>query len=95
MLDELSVQAGVEVRFFTKVIDADADPASGKIHGIITTSVEGYRCIRAKTFIDCTGDAVLAGSRARRTARPGGIRSISCRPRCRGSSRGWTGPSPL
>lgn len=61
VLDELSVQAGVEVRFFTKVIDADADPASGKIHGIITTSVEGYRCIRAKTFIDCTGDAVLAG----------------------------------
>ncbi len=61
VLDELAVEAGVEVRFFTKVIDADADPKAGVIRGVVTSSVEGYRYIRAKTFIDCTGDAILAG----------------------------------
>ena len=58
LLDELSSEAGVEVRFFTQVIDADA--AGGKVTGIILHNIEGYRYIRAKTFIDATGDAVLA-----------------------------------
>lgn len=61
VLDELAVQSGTEVRFFTKVIDADADPESGVLRGVVTSSVEGYRYIRAKTFIDCTGDAILSG----------------------------------
>lgn len=61
VLDELAVKAGVEVRFFTKVIDADADPESGIVDGVVTSSVEGYRFIRGKTFIDCTGDAILSG----------------------------------
>lgn len=58
VLDNLAVQAGVEVRFFTRVIDADIDDYS--INGIILNNVEGYRYIQAKTFIDATGDAVLA-----------------------------------
>jgi len=58
LLDELATQAGVEVRFFTRVIDADAEP--GTVKGLIVHSIEGYRCIRARTFIDATGDAVLA-----------------------------------
>lgn len=58
LLDELATEAGVEVRFFTWVIDADA--VRGKVNGIVLNNVEGYRYILAKTFIDATGDAVLA-----------------------------------
>ncbi|WP_372933514.1 FAD-dependent oxidoreductase, partial [Mariniphaga sediminis] len=60
LLDEKVVDAGVEVRFFTKVIDAEADNKKGKIEGIIINNIEGYEFIPSKTFIDCTGDAVLA-----------------------------------
>ncbi|HML49175.1 MAG TPA: FAD-dependent oxidoreductase, partial [Clostridia bacterium] len=60
MLDEMAAKAGVEVRFFTKVIDADAAPESGEIRGVVTSNIEGYRYIKAKTFIDATGDAVLS-----------------------------------
>lgn len=58
LLDQLAVDAGVEVRFFTKLIDADAQHQ--RINGVVLHNIEGYRFIRAKTFIDCTGDAVLA-----------------------------------
>jgi hypothetical protein len=58
ILDEKALEANVEVRFFTKVIDADAD--IGKVRGVIINSIEGYEYIRAKTFIDATGDAVLS-----------------------------------
>jgi hypothetical protein len=58
LLDELCVQAKVEVRFFTRVIDADVEEK--KVKGVILNNVEGYRYIRARTFIDATGDAVLA-----------------------------------
>lgn len=58
ILDEFVAKAGVEVRFFTRVIDADVE--QGRIAGVVLNNVEGYRYIRAKTFIDATGDAVLA-----------------------------------
>ena len=60
LLDELATDAGVEVRFFTRVIDADAVPDKGHVQGVILNNVEGYQYIRAKTFVDATGDAVLA-----------------------------------
>ena len=60
LLDEKVTDAGVEVRFFTKVIDADANPKSGMVDGVIIHNIEGYELIRSKTFIDSTGDAVLA-----------------------------------
>jgi len=60
LLDEKVVEAGVEVRFFTKVIDAEARKEDGHVEGIIINNIEGYKFIPAKTFIDCTGDAVLA-----------------------------------
>ena len=60
LLDELATGAGVEVRFFTRVIDADADASAGTVGGVVTHSVEGSRFVSAKTFIDATGDAVLA-----------------------------------
>ena len=60
LFDKLCHEAGVEVRFFTRVVDADADPRTGYVKGVITNSIEGYRYIASRTFIDCTGDAVLS-----------------------------------
>ncbi|MDD5350379.1 MAG: FAD-dependent oxidoreductase [Chthoniobacteraceae bacterium] len=60
VLDELATAAGVEVRFFTRVIDADVEASSRKVNGVVLHNIEGYRFIAAKAFIDATGDAVLA-----------------------------------
>jgi hypothetical protein len=60
LLDELCLQAGVEIRFFTRVIDADVDMQSKKVNGIVLSNIEGYRYIKSRAFIDSTGDAVLS-----------------------------------
>jgi hypothetical protein len=60
LLDEYCVNAGVEIRYFTRVIDADVDGRS--VNGAIISNIEGLAFIKAKTFIDCTGDAVLAAA---------------------------------
>jgi len=60
LLDEFTVDAGVEVRFFTRVVDADVDSRSKSVNGVIINNIEGFRYIKSKAFIDCTGDAVLA-----------------------------------
>ena len=58
LLDEMCVDAGVEIRFFTRVIDADVD--DGVVNGVVVNNVEGHSFIKAKAFIDATGDAVLS-----------------------------------
>jgi hypothetical protein len=58
LLDDLAADAGVEVRFFTTVIEADA--ADQTVNGVVTSNIEGLHYIPAKTFVDATGDAVLA-----------------------------------
>ena len=60
MLDELALEAGVEVRYFTRVIDVECSAESKSVQGVVLTNIEGYRYVRAKTFIDATGDAILA-----------------------------------
>jgi hypothetical protein len=60
LLDEYCINAGVEIRYFTKVIDAEAD--GHRVDGAIISNIEGLRYIRAKAFIDATGDAVLAAA---------------------------------
>ena len=60
LLDKLCQAAKVEVRFFTRVIDAEVDPQTRRVKGVVTNSVEGYRYLRAKMFMDGTGDGVLA-----------------------------------
>lgn len=60
VLDQWCRESGVDVRFFCKVIDADVDAGKTEIRGVVLHQAEGYRYIKAKTFIDCTGDAVLA-----------------------------------
>ncbi len=58
ILDELAIAAGVEIRFFTRVIDADV--SGHRVKGVIVHNIEGYRYVAAKTFVDATGDATLA-----------------------------------
>jgi hypothetical protein len=58
LLDELCAAANVEVRFFTRVIDADV--SNGRVNGVIANNIEGHRYITGRAFIDGTGDAVLA-----------------------------------
>jgi len=58
LLDDLMADAGVDVRFFTTVVDADVDAET--VNGVIVNNVERLQFVEAKTFIDCTGDAVLA-----------------------------------
>jgi ribulose 1,5-bisphosphate synthetase/thiazole synthase len=60
ILDELTVDAGVNIQFFTRVIDVDVNARSKKVNGVIVNNIEGHRYIKAKAFIDCTGDAVLS-----------------------------------
>ncbi len=60
LLDEMAMAAGVEVRFFTRVIDADVNADHTVVNGVVLNNVEGYRYVPARTFVDATGDAVLA-----------------------------------
>jgi hypothetical protein len=58
ILDEKVQEAGVDLRFFTRLIDAEAK--DGRIEGAVISNIEGYQFIRAKTFVDATGDATLS-----------------------------------
>lgn len=59
LLDEMAAAAGVEVCFFTRVVDIETDGEAGRVRGVVVADVEGLRCIRAKCFVDATGDAIL------------------------------------
>jgi hypothetical protein len=60
ILDELVTAAKVEVRFFTRVVEADADTPGGTLRGVVLHNIEGLRYVQARAFLDATGDAVLA-----------------------------------
>ncbi|MEA1952611.1 MAG: FAD-dependent oxidoreductase [Planctomycetota bacterium] len=60
VLDDLAARAGVEVRFQTRLLDVDADRGGKTVRGVVLGNIEGYRMVRAKAFVDATGDAVLA-----------------------------------
>ena len=60
MLDEYAVDAGVEIRYFTKVVGAEMDKTQKKLDGVIINNIEGFSYIPARTFVDATGDAVLS-----------------------------------
>jgi ribulose 1,5-bisphosphate synthetase/thiazole synthase len=59
LLDELCLKAGVEIRFFTRLTDVDIDASRSVINGVMINNVEGHRYIKARCFIDATGDAIL------------------------------------
>lgn len=58
LLDELCLAAGVEVRFFTRVVEAEVE--GKKVRGAVIQNIEGLSFIAAKAFVDATGDAALA-----------------------------------
>jgi ribulose 1,5-bisphosphate synthetase/thiazole synthase len=60
ILDEFATKAGVQIRFFTRVMDVEADAKAGEVRGVILSNIEGYRYVQAKAFVDATGDAVLS-----------------------------------
>jgi len=57
LLDDLCLKAGVEIRFFTRLIDVDV--TGSKVNGVILNNIEGHHYIKARAFVDATGDAVL------------------------------------
>jgi hypothetical protein len=87
VLDDFVQKAGVEVRLFTKLIDADADRTARTVRSVVVHDIEGYHCLAARMFVDATGDAVLAdlvGAECRRAGRdtphimPPTLTSIYC-----------------
>ena len=55
--DRIVVDAGVKVLFFTTVCDVLA--ADGHIEGAVLTSKTGLYIVKAKVFVDCTGDGTF------------------------------------
>lgn len=60
LLDEWCDDAGVEVRLFARVIDAEADTARGAVEGVVVHGVEGHTFVATPAVVDATGDAVVA-----------------------------------
>lgn len=60
LLDEWCGDAGVEVRFFSRVIDVEADAGTGEVAGVVVHGVDGYAFVETPTVVDATGDAVVA-----------------------------------
>ena len=58
--DEMCAEAGVDILYQTVLVDTVKD--GGKITAAIIQTIAGLYAIKAKTFIDATGDAFLARS---------------------------------
>ena len=56
--DEMLTEAGVRILYHTQLVDAEAE--GDRVTRIIVAMKEGLASIRAKAFIDCTGDGDLA-----------------------------------
>jgi len=58
VLDELVLGSGVDVMFFSTVAEVEMD-SEGKVAAAIIANKDGLAAVRAKAFVDCTGDADL------------------------------------
>lgn len=58
ILDDFVVEAGVDVRFFTRAVDVDV--VNRKIQGVVISNVEGFQYIPTKAVVDATGDAAVS-----------------------------------
>ena len=56
--DEMLSEAGVKILYHAQLIDAEAE--GDKVTRVIVAMKEGLASIRAKVFIDCTGDGDLS-----------------------------------
>ena len=72
ILDDLCIEAGVDILFNTRIIDAEVDEKRKFVKGVVIQHIEGYHYVNAKCFIDATGDASMAnycGVRSREAGR--------------------------
>lgn len=60
LLDEKVCSAGVDVSLFSTLIEVDSDVKARTVKGVIINNIEGLSYLRANTFIDATGDAILS-----------------------------------
>jgi ribulose 1,5-bisphosphate synthetase/thiazole synthase len=60
ILDDMCIEAGVDILFNTRIIDAEVDEKRKLVKGVIIQHIEGYHFVKAKCFVDATGDASLA-----------------------------------
>jgi hypothetical protein len=59
LLDDMVLDAGVELRYFTNVVTAEADHEARKVHGVVLHNVEGLKYVPARAFVDASGHANL------------------------------------
>ncbi len=59
LLEEMCLEAGVRIRLHTRVCQAVRDDA-GRLEAVITESKSGREALRAKAFVDASGDGDLA-----------------------------------
>lgn len=57
VLEQLIVERGGKISYLTDIVDVITE--GKKISCIIVNTIEGLRSIKAETYIDCTGDALL------------------------------------
>ena len=57
-MDEMALEAGVQLLYNVQLVDVLRE--GNRITGVIAAMKEGLAIFRAKTFIDCTGDADVA-----------------------------------
>ena len=62
LLDDLCEAYGVEVSFFTTLVDAAVSHSNGRtvVDGILIHTVEGLKMLKAYTYIDTTGEGTLS-----------------------------------
>lgn len=58
VMEDMVLEAGAKIRYNVQLCDVLTK--DGKIDAVIVSMKEGMAAIRAKTFIDCTGDADVA-----------------------------------
>lgn len=56
--DDMAVAAGVKFSFFTSLVDVEAK--DGRVESVILAAKSGLFAVKAKIYIDCTGDGDLA-----------------------------------
>lgn len=59
LLESMVLEAGVDIRYFTKLVEADADKEKKQVNGVVLHQIDGLHYVPGHCFVDATGDAVL------------------------------------
>ncbi|MEW6047400.1 MAG: FAD-dependent oxidoreductase, partial [Bacillota bacterium] len=65
VLEEMAVEAGVELLYYTRVIDVEVQPLEAgarRISGLIAHNKSGLQRFKARVVVDATGDADVAAA---------------------------------